>query len=103
MNAASCNEKNRVTIHVIVTCSNQMSHPIPMRLQLGQVPGRSATQRVRKWITRLSRTNSVAKIPARDLFAGEHWSVARRFPALHRPGEVVAMVGMLGGLRLDSR
>ena len=91
MNAASCNEKNRVTIHVIITCSNQMSHPIPIQLQLGQVLGRSPTQRLHKWIARLSRTNCAPKIPARDLFAGEHWSVARKFHAMHRPGEDIRL------------
>ena len=79
--------KKRGSIHVIVTCSNQMSLPIPGRLQLGQVSGHSVAQRARRWIARLNRANSVPKLPARDLFAGEHWSVARKFPALHRPGE----------------
>ena len=89
MSVASWNEGRRATIHVIVTCSNQMSLPIPGRLQLGQVSGHSATVRAHRWIARLSRTKNTPQSPARDLFAGEHWSVARRFPALHRPGEVV--------------
>jgi hypothetical protein len=87
MSVASWNESRRATIHVIVTCSNQMSLPIPGRLQLGQVSGNSATVRAHRWIARLSQTKNALQTPARDLFAGEHWSVARKFPTLHRPGE----------------
>ena len=41
-----------------------------------------------------------ASIPAVDLYAGEHWSVARKFPALHRPGEVVHLWACSAGYGL---
>ena len=79
------------TVHVIITCSNQKSRPIPARLQLGQVPGRSAAERARKWITRLSQTGDAPQVAALELYAGEHWSVARRYPALHKPEEDIRL------------
>ena len=92
--------RGRATIHVIVTCSNQKSRPIPARLQLGQVPGPNAAQRARRWISRLTRTSSTPQIPARDLYAGEHWSVARNLPALHRPGEEIRLWACSAGYGL---
>ena len=46
------------TVHVIVTCANRKSRPIPARLQLGQVPGRTPVQRARRWISRLAQTET---------------------------------------------
>ena len=100
MSAINWDEGGRATIHVIVTCSNQKSRPIPPRLQLGQVPGPNAAQRARRWISRLTRTSSTPQIPARDLYAGEHWSVARKFPALHRPGEEIRLWACSAGYGL---
>jgi hypothetical protein len=88
------------TVHVIVTCSNRKSRPIPARLQLGQVPGRSAAQRARSWIARLAGTSSTTQVTALDLYAGEHWSVAREFPALHRPGEDIRLWACSAGYGL---
>lgn len=90
------------TVHVIVTCSNRKSRPIPARLQLGQVAGRSAAQRARRWITRLARTSSTPQVAAVDLYAGEHWSVARGFPALGRPGEDIRVWACSAGYGLIS-
>lgn len=79
----------RATLHVIVTCANRMSRPIPPHFQLGQVPGGTQAERARGWIARLAGVGSVPQVPAVELYAGEHWSVARRFPATHLPGEEV--------------
>ena len=87
-------------MHVIVTCSNRKNRPIPRRLQLGQVPGRSAAQRARQWIARLAETGSMPQVPALDLYAGEHWSVARAFPSLHQPGEDIRLWACSAGYGL---
>lgn len=87
------------TIHVIVTCANRKSRPIPARLQLGQVPGRTPVQRAQRWIARLSQED-VPQATALDLYAGEHWSVARGFPALHQPGEVIRLWACSAGYGL---
>lgn len=76
---------------MIVTCSNRKSRPIPADLQLGQVPGRNAEQRARKWIARLTRATDAPQVAAIDLYAGEHWSVAREFTRLSGPGETIRL------------
>jgi hypothetical protein len=93
-------EKRQATVHVIVTCSNRKSRPIPPHLQLGDVTGHSATQRGHKWISRLAQTGDVPLLAALELYAGEHWSVARRFPALNRPGEEVRLWACSAGYGL---
>jgi len=85
---------------VIITCSNQKSRAIPARLQLGQVPGRNATERARKWITRLSQTDNTPRVAAIEVYAGEHWSVARGYPALHKPEEDIRLWACSAGYGL---
>lgn len=87
------------TIHVIVTCANRKSRPIPARLQLGQVPGHTPGQRARRWISRLAQED-VPQVSALELYAGEHWSVARGLRALHRPGEVIRLWACSAGYGL---
>jgi hypothetical protein len=93
-------DDDRATVHVIVTCANRKSRPIPPRLQLGQVPGQDAARRVRTWIARLAQTGDEEQLAAVDLYAGEHWSVARGFPALHQPGEDVRLWACSAGYGL---
>lgn len=68
-----------------------MSRPIPEHLQLGRVPGGTQAERACGWIVRLAEAGSVPQIPAVKLYAGEHWSVAREFPAMRLPGEQVRL------------
>src|SRR6516162_2406280 len=79
------------TVHAIVTCSNRKSRPIPAHLRLGQIPGPSPRRRARAWTTRLSQTDCTSQVTAVELYAGEHWSVARRFPTLNQPGEDIRL------------
>lgn len=88
------------TVHVVVTCANRKSLPIPFHLQLGEVPGSSAIERVRKWIARLADTGSALQVPAFELYAGEHWSVARRFTDHARPGEEIRLWACSAGYGL---
>ena len=87
-------------VHVIVTCANRMSRPIPEHLQLGQVPGGTEAERARGWIARLAEADSVPLVPAVELYAGEHWSVARRFPLMSLPGEEVRLWACSAGYGL---
>jgi len=91
MAGSSDSRGRRATLHVIVTCANRMSRPIPAHLQLGDVHGDTQAERARGWIARLSGAGSVPQVPAAQLYAGEHWSVARRFPAMHLPEEEVRL------------
>jgi hypothetical protein len=85
---------------VIVTCANRKSLPIPSYLQLGDVPGTSAIKRARTWIARLADTGSAPQVPASDLYAGEHWSVARRFAEQAQPGEDIRLWACSAGYGL---
>jgi hypothetical protein len=42
----------------------------------------------------------VPRVAAVELYAGEHWSVARRFPALHLPGEEIRLWACSAGYGL---
>jgi hypothetical protein len=90
----------RADVHVIITCANRMSRPIPEHLQLGQVPGRTPVERAHDWIARLAEPNGSLRVAARELYAGEHWSVARRFPAMSMPGEKVLLWACSAGYGL---
>jgi hypothetical protein len=93
-------QERPTTIHVIVTCANRKSLPIPSHLQLGEVPGTSAIERARTWVARLADAGSVPQVPASDLYAGEHWSVARRFAEQAQPGEDIRLWACSAGYGL---
>ena len=65
---------------MVVTCTNRKIRPVPSRLRLAQVRGASASQRAREWVARLGKEQTDSGVPARDLYAGEHWTVARGLP-----------------------
>ena len=67
-------------VHVIVTCTNRKTLPIPAALRLDNIPGRGTPQRIWEWIGRLADTSSGPLIAAQDLYAGEHWMIARGLP-----------------------
>lgn len=74
-------------VHVIVTCANRKTAPVPPELHLGSVRAHGIEQRASRWITRLADPGSAARLPARDLYAGEHWMIARSLEAAS-PGQV---------------
>ena len=76
------------TVHVIVTCTNRKSQPVPDRCHLGSVPAGDTDERARDWICRLSDTSYSPLIAARDLYAGEHWMVACGLPDLAGGGRI---------------
>ena len=88
------------TVHVVVTCANRKTVPVPAGLRLDSVPRRSGAGRAREWIRRLTGLAGVPFTAARDLYAGEHWMIARGLPGAAGHGAGPA-VGVLGGLRPD--
>ncbi|MFI7208083.1 hypothetical protein [Micromonospora aurantiaca (nom. illeg.)] len=66
-------------VHVVVTCANRKTQAVPAQLRLQNVPGKGAQQRFAAWTRRLS-TPTVTPVPAVDLYAGEHWQIARQLP-----------------------
>lgn len=70
----------RPNLHIVVTCANRKRHPVPTRLQLRRVTGVRIATRLRSWTERLT-TGDVQTVVAGDLYAGEHWDIARGLPA----------------------
>lgn len=76
------------TVHVVVTCANRKTVPVPGGLRLDSVPRRSGAGGAREWIRRLTGLAGVPFTAARDLYAGEHWMIARGLPGAAGHGQV---------------
>jgi hypothetical protein len=68
------------TLHVIVTCTNRKTLPVPPGLRLDNVLGQGTAPRARKWAARLAAATNTPLVAAHDLYAGEHWMIARGLP-----------------------
>lgn len=62
-------------IHVVVSCTRRKRASIPPRLRLGSIPSRDTGARSAAWLERL-RSEPVGTMPARHLYAGDHWQVS---------------------------
>lgn len=69
-------------LHVVVACTDRKRRGAGEPLRFGDVGGRTMKERCRRWWRRLSQ--APASVPARDLYAGDHWSIARDLPELAR-------------------
>lgn len=65
------------TMHVVVTCTSRKTLPVPPGLRLDSVASRGLRGRAQEWIRRLSDARGTRTIAAEDLYAGEHWKIAR--------------------------
>jgi len=63
-------------VRVVVTCSHRKSRAVPDALRLRVLNHLTPSARARTWISRLSH-NSGPTVSAIELYAGEHWKVAR--------------------------
>jgi hypothetical protein len=84
------------TVHVIVTCTNRKTLPVAPILRLGNVRGRGTVSRAREWTARLAGMSSSPLIAAQDLYAGEHWTIARSLPGRARHARVKLWVCSAG-------
>ncbi len=75
----------RRRLHIVVTCANRKRRPVPPTLQLRRTVGASPIQRAARWMQRLD-TSDLDTVRAEDLYAGEHWDIARRLPRLAGAG-----------------
>lgn len=69
----------RPRLHLVVTCASRKRIAVPSTLQLRQVTGARTGTRVQRWTQRLT-DSAVQTVSAEDLYAGEHWDVARSLP-----------------------
>ena len=63
-------------LRVVVTCSHRKSTEVPDALRLRVLNHLTPSARTKTWVRRLSH-NSTPTISAVELYAGEHWEVAR--------------------------
>lgn len=84
---ASANSSGQGTVHVIVTCTNRKTVPAPPWLRLASASGRTVYETAHAWITRICRHYDVPILRAADLYAGEHWMIARQLPGLAATGK----------------
>ena len=93
--------ERQTTVHVIVTCANRKSLPIPAHLQLGEVPG---TQRRSSepaggspaWPIPVARRKSPRSISTRES-TGRSRAGSRR---MHQPGEEIRLWACSAGYGL---
>jgi hypothetical protein len=90
------------SIHVIVTCTDRKTLPVPEHRHLATVPADAAGRRARAWIGRLTVDAAAPGVAARDLYAGEHWQVARGMTGLGAAGETVRLWACSAGYGLIS-
>jgi len=63
-------------LRVVVTCSHRKSTAVPDALRLRVLNHLAPSARMKTWVRRLSHS-SASTISAVELYAGEHWEVAR--------------------------
>lgn len=72
---------DRTAVHVVVTCTSRKTAAVPPERRLGSLTDLAATSgAVQEWTARLSGPGCDARLAAEDLYAGEHWAVARQLP-----------------------
>ncbi|GII65343.1 hypothetical protein Skr01_54280 [Sphaerisporangium krabiense] len=63
-------------VHVVVTCTNRKRIAVADELRVRNVLARDVDERCDQWVRHIS--TAPAQVPASDMYAGEHWLIARR-------------------------
>lgn len=71
----------RTDLHIIASCTKRKRAPIPAELRLRELREQEPDVRARHWWSRL-REHPHASLPAKALYAGEHWSIVQELPTL---------------------
>ncbi len=66
-------------INVVVTCTKRKSGRTSSDLRMRTVGGKTISERHRRWLSRL-RKNRDNPLYARELYAGDHWTVVKSLP-----------------------
>lgn len=75
---------------VVVTCTHRKRRPVPDALRLRGITGVRTSTRMRAWTERLT-ASSEPVTEAIDLYAGEHWDVARHLTSAPNAGMTVEL------------
>jgi hypothetical protein len=70
---------NSGTLHVVVSCKSRKTVDVPTRLRMSDVRPTEVQDRVREWTGRLE-TYPANRLPASELYAGDHWKIVLRIP-----------------------
>jgi len=81
-------------VHIIVTCANRKRLPAPVSLLARSLPEAPVGERASEWLRRLDHSDGPLTV-ARDLYAGEHWSVVRSLLTVAGDGHVPVEVWVL--------
>src|SRR6266568_8522082 len=68
--------KMRKQVNIVVTCTKRKRSPLAPGLRMGEVQATDIGTGFAAWIERLS-TSEAETVLARNLYAGEHWSIVR--------------------------
>lgn len=84
--------------HFVTTCTDRKRVPVTDDRRLREVKDGPPAQRAKAWWKRLEQSPTIDLVHARDLYAGEHWSVALQIPEAlqHAQGEVTPWVASAG-------
>lgn len=73
---------SRSRIHVVVACTHRKHRYVPATLRLRCIGGTRTVTRRDTWVRHLVNEDGPAISRANELYAGEHWSIARTLPDL---------------------
>lgn len=65
-------------IRVVVTCANRKRQTVPEHFRLQNLNAAAPDERCAAWLKRLAAGSPTTT--AKDMYAGEHWQVARNLP-----------------------
>ncbi|WP_433144090.1 hypothetical protein ACQPZ8_49795 [Actinomadura nitritigenes] len=71
-------------VHVVVTCANRKRQAVAERLQFRNLDVDDFEGRYTEWVKRLSFGSP--RVPASQMYAGEHWQVAKTLAETAGPG-----------------
>jgi hypothetical protein len=66
-------------VNLIVSCTNRKKAVVPEELRLRSLINKPISQRLEQWLGRLTTYNAPTR-RAHDLYAGDHWYVAKSIP-----------------------
>jgi hypothetical protein len=89
-------------VNVVVTCTKDKRVPVPEECQLRTVFGKTIPDRMREWQTRTNR-HWTQSVPAKDLYAGDHWANVKAFESSHFQIDVWICSAGFGLVRYDDK
>jgi hypothetical protein len=96
----------RKRVNIVVTCTKRKRFPLAPGLQMREVLAADRGNGFANWIERLS-TSDAETVLARNLYAGEHWSIVRSLEDVAASSGLEATVWICsagyGLIGLDSR